>query len=436
MKVYEDLMADRAKLAVIGLGYVGMPLLMAFAEHMSVIGFDISKNKVAMCKLGSLNRPKFEKLNGLCRVECSDDPESLAEAKFIIIAVPTPINPDNTPDMSILKAASELVGKHLTPGTIVSYESTVYPGATEEVCIPILERASGLKAGMDFKVGYSPERINPGDPVNRLETIVKIVSGMDAETTEAMVQVYALVAKGGLHRASSIKVAEAAKVAENTQRDINIAFMNELAQIFKRLKIDTLEVVDAMNSKWNALGFKPGLVGGHCISVDPFYLVHKAEEVGYSPRVILAGRDVNDSMGQFVAQETVKLLSCINKPLSKLKVAILGFSFKENSEDIRNSKVEDIAATLESFGIKPLITDPHADPLDVTHKYGRTLNPLNKIKNLDCLIVAVSHSEYQSFDAACWAQFFGENIQRVLVDVKGLITPEIRNALDCTYWRL
>lgn len=436
MSVYKDLVEGREKLAVIGLGYVGMPLLFAFAQHLSVIGFDIADEKVALCKLGPGSRPRLKDVNGNAAIACTGDPAALSEANFIIIAVPTPIHHDNTPDMTILKAASELAGKNMKPGTIISYESTVYPGATEEVCIPILEKASGLKAGVDFKVGYSPERINPGDKVNKLETIVKIVSGMDTETADALQQVYSLVAKGGIHRASSMKVAEAAKVAENSQRDVNIAFVNELAMMFHLMDIDTLEVIEAMDSKWNALGFRPGLVGGHCISVDPFYLTHKAEELGYHPGIIHAGRKLNDSMGRFVGEETVKMLSRINKPLRKIKLAVLGFSFKENSDDTRNTKVEDIVSTLEAYGINPLICDQNANAWDVTTAYHRTLSDIDQVRDLDCLIIAVAHDEYRSYDAARWAQLFGENTQRVLVDVKGVITPEIREALDCNYWRL
>ena len=435
MSVFEDLMLNKTKLAVVGLGYVGMPLLFAFAEHMPVIGFDISDEKVAQCKLGPDARPNVEKIKAH-GIECTNEPQMLRQAQFIVMAVPTPIHRDNTPDLRILKTVSELVGQNLQPGTIVSYESTVYPGATAEVCIPILEAASGLKAGVGFKVGYSPERINPGDRVNTLETIVKVVSGMDSMTEVVMAQVYGLVARGGVHRASSIKVAEAAKVAENAQRDVNIAFVNELAMMFRKMGIDTLEVIEAMNTKWNALGFRPGLVGGHCIGVDPFYLTHKAESLGYHPHLILAGRALNDSVGQFVAEETVKLLSRINKPLRRIKVAVLGFSFKENSEDTRNTKVEDIVSILEEYGISPIICDPHAHPWDVQHGYGRSLTDISEVKDMDCLIVAVGHEQYKAFKSARWAQLFGENTQRVLIDVKGIIRPEIRQALDCVYFRL
>lgn len=434
--VFQELLAGRTKLAVVGLGYVGMPLLFGFAEHAQVIGYDISQNKVAQCKLGPDNRPDFASILENGSMVCTNDPRELSKARAIIIAVPTPVYEDNTPDMRILESVSELVGRNLSPGTVIAYESTVYPGATEEVCIPILEKASGLVAGRDFKVGYSPERINPGDKVNKLETIVKIVSGMDKETTDLLMQIYGLVAKGGLFRASSIKVAEAAKVAENAQRDINIAFVNELSMIFHRMDIDTLEVVEAMNSKWNALGFRPGLVGGHCIGVDPFYLTHKAEQLGYHSRIILAGRQLNDSVGAFVAEETVKLLSRIDKPLRKVRVAVLGFSFKENSEDTRNTKVDDIITALEGFGISPLLHDPHANPEDVMHEYGRSLSPQGDIVDMDCLILAVGHDAFRQMDLAGWKKMFAKDGPRILIDVKGIVPKEVREALTGAYWRL
>lgn len=309
MSVFEKLLDGQTKLAVVGLGYVGMPLLFGFAEHVQVIGFDISDEKVALCKFGPDSRPDFGKARRNDNILCTNREEDLREAQVIIVAVPTPVHKDNTPDMRILQSASELVGRNLQKGAIVAYESTVYPGATEEVCVPILEKASGLKAGVDFKVGYSPERINPGDKFNKLETIVKIVSGMDEETLAELRGIYGLVAKGGIHSVSAIKVAEAAKVAENSQRDTNIAFVNELAMMFHAMGIDTLEVIDAMNSKWNALGFTPGLVGGHCIGVDPHYLLHKAEEMGYTARIIGESRRLNDAVGPYIAREGIKLLS-------------------------------------------------------------------------------------------------------------------------------
>ncbi len=436
MSVFEKLLDGQTKLAVVGLGYVGMPLLFGFADHVQVIGFDISDEKVALCKFGPDSRPDFGKARRNDNILCTNREEDLREAQVIIVAVPTPVHKDNTPDMRILQSASELVGRNLQKGAIVAYESTVYPGATEEVCVPILERASGLKAGVDFKVGYSPERINPGDKFNKLETIVKIVSGMDEETLAELRGVYGLVAKGGIHSVSAIKVAEAAKVAENSQRDTNIAFVNELAMMFHAMGIDTLEVIDAMNSKWNALGFTPGLVGGHCIGVDPHYLLHKAEEMGYTARIIGESRRLNDAVGPYIAREGIKLLSKLDKPLHQTKVAILGYTFKENSDDTRNTKVEDIARELENFGVQVLVYDDHAHAPDVEHEYGRRLNRLEEIEDADCLLVAVAHDEFRTFSAAQWAAFYGSNKQRVLMDIKGIIPSTVRQALNCAYWKL
>ena len=432
MAALEELLNGRQKLAVVGLGYVGLPLLFAFSELVPVIGFDIASDKIAICKRG----PDTHKPNINHSIECSGDPDRLDEATVFIIAVPTPVHADNTPDMAILMRASEMVGKHLKPGAIVCYESTVYPGATEEVCIPVLENASGLKAGVDFGVGYSPERINPGDKVHTLETIVKIVSGMDKKTTDTLCLLYGLVAKGGIYRASSIKVAEAAKVAENSQRDINIAFVNELAMMFHSMGIDTLEVIEAMNTKWNALGFKPGLVGGHCIGVDPFYLVHKAQAQGYDSKIIAAGRSLNDSIGSFIAQQAVKLLSSVKKPLQDIRLAVLGYTFKENADDTRNTKVEDIVRELEAFGVKPLVSDPFARPKDVLHEYGRTLSDQAEVHDMDCIVLAVAHDEYKSMPIEQWEAMFVKEKPRVLVDVKGVIKPSTIEALGCAVWRL
>lgn len=432
MVVLEELLSGRQKLAVVGLGYVGLPLLFAFSEHMSVIGFDIASEKIAICKRG----PDTHKPVVNHPIECTGDPDRLDEASVYIIAVPTPVHADNTPDMAILIGASEIVGKHLKPGAIVCYESTVYPGATEEICIPVLEKASGLTAGVDFSVGYSPERINPGDKVHTLETIVKIVSGMDQKTTDTLCLLYGLVAKGGIYRASSIKVAEAAKVAENSQRDINIAFVNELAMMFHSIGIDTLEVVEAMNTKWNALGFRPGLVGGHCIGVDPFYLIRKAQEAGYHSQIIAAGRTLNDSVASFVAQQTMKSLASVNKPIHDVRIAVLGYTFKENAEDTRNTKVEDIVRELEAFGAKPLVCDPYAHPKDVLHEYGRTLNNQDEVQDMDCIVLAVAHDEYKSMDIKQWEAMFTKGSPRVLIDIKGVVKPSTIAALGCAVWRL
>lgn len=436
MSLYDALVQKETKLAVVGMGYVGMPLLFGFSEFVDVIGFDVSDEKVGRCKLGPAGQPDTPALASTHNILCTDDPAELQQAGFIVVAVPTPVKKDMTPDLGILERASAVVGSNLKPGAIVSYESTVYPGATEEVCIPILERASGLRCGVDFHVGYSPERINPGDKVNRLDTIVKIVSGTDAETTNTMRQVYSLVAKGGVHVAPSIKVAEAAKVAENSQRDINIAFVNELSMMFNAMGIDTLDVIEAMNTKWNALKFRPGLVGGHCIGVDPFYLTHKAAEYGYQSEIIMAGRKLNDSVGAYVANETVKLLSRIDKPMQKIKVAVLGYSFKENSDDARNTKVEDIVRGLEEYGLSPMVSDPYVHPQEVAHEYGRTLTSADEIKDVDCVVLAVGHDAYRAMDKRQWDGIFGETRERVLVDVKGTVDPALLQELGCVSWRL
>ena len=362
MTLYGKIKNRKEKIALIGLGYVGMPIAVAFAKKADVIGFDLNEKKIQQYKAGfdptqEIGDDEIKKTS----VEFTSDEKRLREAKFHIIAVPTPVNQDKTPDLSPVEGASKILGRNLTKGSIVVYESTVYPGVTEEFCIPILEKESGLKCGEDFKIGYSPERINPGDKIHRLETIKKIVSGMDKETLEEIANIYELVIEVGVYRASSIKVAEAAKVVENSQRDINIAFMNELAMVFDRMHIDTNEVVDAMNTKWNALGFRPGLVGGHCIGVDPYYFIYEAEKLGYHSQIILSGRKVNDGMGVFIADAVIKQLILVGKAPKNTKVVILGLTFKENCPDIRNSKVVDIIMRLREYGIDPLLADPWVD---------------------------------------------------------------------------
>ena len=366
MQNFKNLIEKKATLSVIGLGYVGMPLAIAFAEHVNVTGFDLNKEKIFLYKSGidPTNEVGNEKIQKTT-INFTTSEEQLKNANFHIIAVPTPINQDKTPDFSPIIGASTILGRNLTPGSIIVYESTVYPGVTEDICIPILEKTSGLKCGVDFKVGYSPERINPGDKLHRLENIKKIVSGIDQETLNEIASVYELVIKAGVYRASSIKVAEAAKVAENSQRDINIAFMNELAMAFDKMHIDTNEVVDAMNTKWNALGFRPGLVGGHCIGVDPYYFVYEAEKLGYHSQIILAGRQINDGMGTFIADAIIKQLVLAGKKVLNAKVAILGITFKENCPDVRNSKVIDIIKRLNEYGILPDVIDPWADIKEV-----------------------------------------------------------------------
>lgn len=439
MKLYSEILNKKKKIAIVGLGYVGMPIAVAFAKKANVIGFDLNESKIELYKKGI--DPTNEVGDNMIKntsVEFTNDEAKLNEASFIIVAVPTPINTDKTPDLSPVEGASRIVGRNLTKGSIVVYESTVYPGVTEDICIPILEEESGLICGKDFKVGYSPERINPGDKVHRLENIVKIVSGMDYDSLEEIAKIYELVIEVGVHKASSIKVAEAAKVVENSQRDINIAFMNELAMVFDRMNIDTQEVVEAMNTKWNSLGFTPGLVGGHCIGVDPYYFVYEAEKLGYHSQIVLAGRKINDGMGKFVADATIKKLILANKVVSKAKVAIMGITFKENTPDIRNSKVVDIIDGLKEYGIEPLIVDPRADGKEVEEEYNLEVVELNNLKNVDCLILAVAHDEFKKLSLDDLDKYYGKfsNDEKILIDVKSLFNVLDIEKIGYSYWRL
>ena len=439
MSLYEKIVNREEKIALIGLGYVGMPLAVAFAKKVDVIGFDFNEKKIEQYNNGV--DPTNEVGNEAIKqttVEFTSDETRLKEAKFHIVAVPTPINSDKTPDLTPVEGASATVGRNLTKGSFVVYESTVYPGVTEDVCIPILEKESGLKCGVDFKVGYSPERINPGDKVYRLETITKIVSGMDTESLEEIAKVYELVIEVGVHRASSIKVAEAAKVVENSQRDINIAFMNELAMVFDRMGIDTKEVVEAMNTKWNALKFYPGLVGGHCIGVDPYYFVYEAEKLGYHSQIILSGRKINDGMGEFVADAIIKKLVLANKVVKQAKVVILGITFKENCPDTRNSKVEDIINRLNEYGIEPIVVDPQADKEDARHEYDVDLVELEEVNDVDCLVFAVAHDEFRNMS---WELIDGmfiesDSSEKVIIDVKSLLDKTEIEKRGYSYWRL
>ena len=372
------------------------------------------------------------------KVDWTSEEKRLQEAKFIIVAVPTPVNDDTTPDLTPVIGSSEIVGRNLTKGAIVVYESTVYPGVTEETCIPILERESGLKCGVDFKVGYSPERINPGDKVHRLTTIKKIVSGMDAESLDEIAHVYEIVVAAGVHRASCIKVAEAAKVIENSQRDINIAFMNELSIIFNKMGIDTLEVLEAAGTKWNFLPFRPGLVGGHCIGIDPYYLTYRAEQFGYHSQIILSGRRINDDMGKYVAEQTVKQLIKADKPIRGAKVGCLGITFKEDCPDARNSKVNDILKELKEYGINPIVCDPVADASDAKKFYGVDLVDLSEVKDLDCLIIAVMHKQFKELTNEQIHKMFKDsnNSKNIIIDVKGARNKRELEALGYKYWRL
>ena len=434
--LYEKIVAREEKLSLVGLGYVGMPIAVAFAKKIDVIGFDLNKAKIKLYQNGiDPTREVGDAAIKASTVEFTADEAKLREAKFHIVAVPTPVNDDHTPDLSPVEGASRILGRNMTKGSIVVFESTVYPGVTEDVCVPILEKESGLKCGVDFKIGYSPERINPGDKVHRLETITKIVSGMDEETLDVVAKVYELVVDAGVHRAESIKVAEAAKVIENSQRDINIAFMNELSIIFNKMGIDTQSVLKAAGTKWNFLNFYPGLVGGHCIGVDPYYLTYKAEMLGYHSQIILSGRRINDDMGKYVAENVVKNLIAADKAVRNARVAILGFTFKENCPDTRNSKIIDIVNELREYGIEPMIADPTADADEAKRLYGVEFVDMNVMNNMDAVVLAVAHTEFKALTMADIDAMFGEG-KKVLVDVKGLLNRKEYEEADYSYWRL
>ncbi|MGO5275869.1 nucleotide sugar dehydrogenase [Holdemanella porci] len=440
MSIYEKLLSKEEKLALVGLGYVGMPIAVAFAKKgLDVIGFDLNKEKIVLYKSGvDPTKEVGDEVIKNTTLEFTADETRLKEAKFIIVAVPTPVNTDHTPDLTPVIGASEIVGRNLCKGAIVVYESTVYPGCTEDVCIPILEKESGMKCGVDFKIGYSPERINPGDKVHRLENIRKIVSGCDDESLEEIKNVYDIVIEVGTYPVSNMRTAEAVKVVENSQRDINIAFMNELAMVFDRMDIDTNEVVDGMNTKWNSLGFRPGLVGGHCIGVDPYYFTYEAEKLGYHSQIILNGRIVNDSMGAYVADQAVKKMIEAGQAPKKSKVVILGLTFKENCPDTRNSKVDDIIKQLETYGIEPTVVDPWASERDAMREYGVHLKKMEEAKDADCVIVAVAHNEFRAMGLDDIKGLFknGADGEKVLIDVKGLYKVADLNASGMKWWRL
>ena len=436
MSLYEEIISRKKNISLIGLGYVGLPIAVAFAQKVNVIGFDLNAAKIGLYKSGvdptqEVGDDAVEETT----VEFTSDESRLREAKFHIVAVPTPVNDDHTPDLTPVESASRILGRNLTKGSIVVFESTVYPGVTEEVCAPILEKESGLKCGKDFKIAYSPERINPGDKVHRLQTITKIVSGMDDETLDTVARVYELVVEAGVHRAPSIKVAEAAKVIENSQRDINIAFMNELSVIFNKMGIDTKSVLEAAGTKWNFLKFYPGLVGGHCIGVDPYYLTYKAEQIGYHSQVILSGRRINDDMGKYVAENIVKSLIKADKTVKGAKVAILGFTFKENCPDTRNTKVFDIIKELSEYGIKPLITDPIADVNEAKHLYGIEFTDFESVHDMDAIVLAVSHDEFKRLTISQMNSTFGEG-KKILLDIKGVMNRKEYEEAGYLYWRL
>ena len=439
MSLYERLIKKEENLSLIGLGYVGMPIAVAFAKKgLNVIGFDLNKAKIDLYRSGvDPTKEVGDEVIKNTTVQFTSDETMLKKAKFHIVAVPTPVNTDHTPDLTPVIGASEILGRNLTKGSIVVYESTVYPGCTEDVCIPILEKESGLKCGVDFKIGYSPERINPGDKVHRLENIHKIVSGMDAESLAEIKNVYDIVIEVGTHPVSNIRTAEAVKVVENSQRDINIAFMNELAMVFDKMDIDTNEVVDGMNTKWNALGFRPGLVGGHCIGVDPYYFTYEAEKLGYHSQIILNGRIVNDSMGKYVADAAIKKMIEGGQAPKNSKVVILGLTFKENCPDTRNSKVDDIIKRLNEYGISPVVVDPWASERDALHEYGVTLSKIDDARDADCIIVAVAHNEFKALSLSDIAKMYNaKETGKVLIDVKGLYKIEELKKSGLIWWRL
>jgi len=426
--------AQIGPIGVVGLGYVGLPLAVAFARKYAVTGYDIGAHRVATLRAGHDFTGEISAADlAASRLEITDDPAALAACPVIIVTVPTPVDDGHRPDFGALEAACAMLGKVIAQGTIVVFESTVYPGATEEVCAPVIERVSGLVSGVDFKLGYSPERINPGDKDHPFEKIVKVVSGQDEETLDILADLYGSVVTAGIHRASSIKVAEAAKVIENTQRDINIALMNEISRICDLVGISTREVLAAAGTKWNFLKFYPGLVGGHCIGVDPYYLTAKAEQLGYHPQVILAGRRINDGMGSYVAQRTVKMLRPDGRALSAARVGILGLTFKENVPDIRNSKVDDIVRELREFGIVPLVHDPLATPASAEHEFGITLSSIEAFQDLDAVIYAVGHRDYAEMGQAAIAAMVAPG--GVIIDVKSSLVPAALPA-GLRYWSL
>ena len=437
MGLYEKIVNKEEKISLVGLGYVGMPIAVAFARKVNVVGYDLNTAKIDLYKNGidPTNEVGDEVIKNTT-VEFTSDENKLKEAKFHIVAVPTPVNDDHTPDLSPVEGASRILGRNLTKGSIVVFESTVYPGVTEDICVPILEKESGLKCGVDFKIGYSPERINPGDKVHRLETITKIVSGMDEETLDEVAKVYELVVEAGVHRAESIKVAEAAKVIENSQRDINIAFMNELSIIFNKMGIDTKAVLEAAGTKWNFLKFSPGLVGGHCIGVDPYYLTYKAEQLGYHSQIILSGRRINDDMGKYVAESIVKNMISADLAIRNAKVAILGFTFKENCPDTRNTKIIDIYKELGEYGITPVVVDTTADAAEAERLYGIKFGTMDDIKNMDAVIIAVAHDEFMKLTKEDIKGFFNpNNAVKVLADIKGILDRK-EYEKEFAYWRL
>lgn len=432
-------MIETIRIAVVGMGYVGLPLAITFSEQgFNVIGFDINEGKISKYLNGEdpTNEVGDERIKNSKNMEFTSDEAKLRGANFIIVAVPTPVLENKMPDLRPLEGASKIVGRNLSKGTIVVYESTVYPGATEEVCMPILEKESGMVCGKDFKIGYSPERINPADKDNTLRTITKITSGMDRESSDIIAQVYGEIITAGIHRASSIKVAEAAKVIENSQRDINIAFVNELSLIFDRIGIDTMEVLEAAGTKWNFIPYKPGLVGGHCIGVDPYYLANKASELGYHAQVILSGRRINDGMAKFIAEKTIKKLINNSIRVKGADILVMGLTFKENCPDLRNSKINDVITELKEYGANVHVIDPVASKEEAKREYEIILEDENCIKNMDAVVVAVGHKEYREMEIEKLRKYFNPIYSKpLLIDVKSIFNKE-KAEKEYDYWRL
>lgn len=430
----------KTKLAVIGLGYVGMPLAVEFSKVFDVIAYDINEKKVDRYKNGEdpTGEIGYEELKK-CNIHFTSDQEQLKEAKVFIVAVPTPTYANKFPDLQCVKSASETVGKYISPGSVVVYESTVFPGVTEDICAPIIESISGLECGIDFKIGYSPERINPADKEHTITNIIKIVSGNDSEAIALIGEIYSSIVKAGIYKAPCIRVAEAAKLVENTQRDINIAFLNEVAMLFNAMQIDTQDVIDAMDTKWNALKFRPGLVGGHCIAVDPYYFIDRMNLYGINSHLISSARGVNESMGNYVATQAIKYMLLSSKDIRNVKVVILGITFKENCPDTRNTKVVDIVKTLQSMGINPIVADPHASPQAVKYEYGIELVDYRDIHDADCIILAVAHREFICQDFSLISNMFKPSLrhcEQIFLDVKSVYKKDLLDEYGCTYWRL
>lgn len=439
MSIYGGLLKNEEYLCVVGMGYVGMPIAVAFAKKgINVIGYDTNKEKIELYRKGIDPTAEIGIEVQQESLFYSSDEKDIQKARFIIVAVPTPVNVDHTPDLTPILNATRTIARNMNKSSIIVFESTVYPGCTENVCIPLLEDVSGLKCGENFWVGYSPERINPGDKVHKLENICKVVSGVDDYSIEEIEKIYNIVIEAGTHKVSNIKTAEAIKVVENSQRDINIAFMNELAMVFDRMGIDSNEVVDGMNTKWNSLGFRPGLVGGHCISVDPFYFTYQAERLGYHSQIILNGRIVNDQMGEYVAEKAVKKMIEAGQTPKRSKVVIWGITFKENCPDVRNSKVYDIVKCLKSYGICPIVVDSCANENDVREIYELSVEKMDQVQDADCIIIAVAHDEYKKMDFTQMLKYFkyGNSNKSVLIDVKGICKKNDLMKSELTWWRL